>query len=57
MVVNAINISHELKNKGQLSIEKDIMKCEKIIARSFNRVSSGSSKNGTVLDQRSSFQL
>ena len=29
MVVNDIKISQKPKNKGQLKIEKDIVKCEK----------------------------
>ena len=33
MVMNDIKISQKLKNKGQLSIEKDIMKCKTITAR------------------------
>ena len=30
MIVNAIKISQKMKNKSQLSIGKDIMKCKRI---------------------------
>ena len=33
MVKNTIKISQKIKNKSQLSIEKDIMKCKKIKER------------------------
>ena len=38
MVVNHIRISQEMENKGKLSIEKDIMKFEKIATRFLNKV-------------------
>ena len=37
MVVNDIRISQKPKNKGQLSIGKDIMKREKITGSSLNK--------------------
>ena len=51
MVVNDKKTIQKMKNKGQLSIEKDIMKYEKITARSLNevQVSTYKSKNVTVL--------
>ena len=53
MVVNAIKISKKMKNKSQLSVEKDIMKREKIIEISLDKVSVSSykSKDGVSLEQ------
>lgn len=44
MAVKDIKISQKMK-KGQLSIEKDNMKCKKITARSLNKVSASSCKS------------
>ena len=49
MIVNAVKIFQKMKNKGSLSIEKDIMKCEKINERSFNKVPRYKSKNEVVM--------
>ena len=53
MVVNATKISKKMKNKSQLSVEKYIMKREKIIERSLDKVSVSSykSKDGISLEQ------
>ena len=51
MVMKAIKISHKMKNKSWLSIEKGITKSEKITERSLDNVSVSSykSENGVVL--------
>ena len=48
---NDIRISRKMKNKGWLSIEKNIMKCKKITVKSLNKVllSIYQSKNVTIL--------
>ena len=53
MVVNATKISKKMKNKSQLSVEKYIMKREKIIESSLDKVSVSSykSKDGISLEQ------
>ena len=49
--MNATKISLKMKNKSWLSIEKYIMKCEKVNETSLNKVSvsTSKSKNGIFL--------
>ena len=45
MIINDTRISQNLRNKGQLTIEKDIKKCEKITATLLDKTSVSSYKS------------
>ena len=52
MLVNVIKISQKMKNKSQLSIEKNIVQCKKITKRLLDDVlvTSYKSESGVILE-------
>ena len=52
MLVNVIKISQKMKNKSQLSIEKNIVQCKKITKRLLDEVlvTSYKSESGVILE-------
>ena len=52
MLVNVIKISQKIKNKSQLSIEKNIVQCKKITKRLLDDVlvTSYKSESGVILE-------